>query len=79
MPKTREVIYEPHPVTPERKAELKAQGYRIVDARFAPADWLPPTVPSSDDLRAQAEAMGLKVDRRWGDARLREEIAKAKG
>lgn len=33
-----EVIYEPHPVTPERKAELRAQGYQIVDARFKPAD-----------------------------------------
>lgn len=32
----RETIYEPHPVTPERKAELVAQGYKIIDARFAP-------------------------------------------
>ena len=29
-------VYEPHPVTPERKAELRAQGFKIVDARFAP-------------------------------------------
>lgn len=34
----RQTIYEPHPVSPERKAELQAKGYRIVDARFAPAD-----------------------------------------
>lgn len=33
----RKTIYEPHPVSPERKAELQAQGYRIIDARFAPA------------------------------------------
>lgn len=32
----REIIYEPHPVTPERKAELRAQGYKIIDAQFAP-------------------------------------------
>lgn len=32
------IIYEPHPVTPERKAELLAQGYKIIDARFAPED-----------------------------------------
>jgi len=32
------VIYEPHPVTPERKAELRAGGYKIIDARFAPDD-----------------------------------------
>ena len=30
------IIYEPHPLTPERKAELRAQGYRIVDVAFAP-------------------------------------------
>lgn len=33
----RKTIYEPHPVSPERKAELLAQGFRIIDARFAPA------------------------------------------
>ncbi len=32
------VIYEPHPVTPERKAELRALGFKIVDAAFKPAD-----------------------------------------
>lgn len=32
------IHYEPHPVTPERKVELRAQGFRILDARFAPAD-----------------------------------------
>lgn len=31
------IAYEPHPVTPERKAELLAQGFRIIDARFKPA------------------------------------------
>lgn len=35
------VAYEPHPVTPERKAELREQGFRIIDARFAPAGALP--------------------------------------
>lgn len=30
------VIYEPHPVTPDRKAELTAKGYKILDARFKP-------------------------------------------
>lgn len=33
------IYYEPHPVSPERKAELRAQGYKIIDVRFAPADW----------------------------------------
>lgn len=40
MSKERKVAYEPHPVTPERKAELIAQGCKIIDARFAPADYL---------------------------------------
>jgi hypothetical protein len=30
------IAYEPHPVTPERKAELRAQGLKIIDIRFAP-------------------------------------------
>lgn len=30
------IIYEPHPVSPERKDELRAQGYKILEARFAP-------------------------------------------
>lgn len=33
-----QIIYEPHPVTPERKAELVAQGYKIIDSRFKPVD-----------------------------------------
>jgi len=33
------IIYEPHPVTPERKAELRGKGYTIVDAVFAPDDY----------------------------------------
>lgn len=38
--------------------------------------------PAGDDveaLRAQAEAAGVKVDKRWGADRLRDEIAKASG
>lgn len=30
------IIYEPHPVSPERKAEPRAQGFKIIDAAFAP-------------------------------------------
>lgn len=32
----QKTIYEPHPVSPERKAELRAAGYRIIDAIYAP-------------------------------------------
>ncbi len=37
MNKEPNIKYEPHPVSPERKAELRARGYKIVDLRFAPA------------------------------------------
>lgn len=30
------VHYEKHPVSAERKAELRKQGLKIIDARFAP-------------------------------------------
>lgn len=35
------IHYEPHPVTPERKAELRAKGLTIIDARFAPDEEKP--------------------------------------
>ncbi|HWK70029.1 MAG TPA: HeH/LEM domain-containing protein [Burkholderiaceae bacterium] len=34
----QKIAYELHPVSPERKADLRAQGYKIIDARFAPKD-----------------------------------------
>ena len=34
----KKVIYEPHPVSPQRKAELREQGYTIVDKRFEPVN-----------------------------------------
>lgn len=34
----RPIAYEPHPITPERKAELIAKGFRIIDAKYAPKD-----------------------------------------
>ncbi len=40
-----DIIYEPHPVTPERKAELIKRGYRILDARFAPDGYEHPDKP----------------------------------
>jgi len=38
------IAYEKHPVSPERKAELRAQGYKILDARFAPDEHKEPEV-----------------------------------
>jgi hypothetical protein len=32
-----QIKYEQHPVSPERKAELRKQGYKIIDAQFDPS------------------------------------------
>lgn len=46
---TQKIIYEKHPVRAERKAELRAQGYKIIDARFDPD-------PKVDQSKRKAEA-----------------------
>ncbi|PCI03454.1 MAG: hypothetical protein COB78_10885 [Hyphomicrobiales bacterium] len=35
---TKETVYVVHPVSPAMKAEIVGQGYKIVDAKFAPKD-----------------------------------------
>lgn len=30
------IAYEKHPVSPERKAKLRSEGFKIIDARFDP-------------------------------------------
>lgn len=64
------IWYEPHPVSSERKAELRAQGYRIVDAAFAPTGWAPQNAPSpaTDD----ALTVGRGPRGRWYVKRGRE-------
>jgi hypothetical protein len=50
----KKIVYEPHPVSPERKAELVKAGYRIVDAIYAPQDMAAAAKPNDtddDDLR----------------------------
>lgn len=49
-----QIIYEPHPVSPERKAELRAAGFKIIDARFAPADAIAPADGAQDDRPKRA-------------------------
>lgn len=66
MSTERKVAYEPHPVTPERKAELIGQGCRIIDARFAPQcpdspdDGRVPEVEQRKQLIAELKAKGIK-------------------
>jgi hypothetical protein len=48
MSKSEQIVYEPHPVTPERKAELRKQGFRIIDAIFKPADEQTEEAPAAE-------------------------------
>lgn len=74
------VIYEPHPVSRERKAELRAQGYRIIDARFAPlgagqhaaknATQNGGDSETSGETKAALEAAGVKFHHKANDASL---------
>ena len=43
-----QIVYEPHPVSPERKAELRAAGVKILDAQFKPADYEEAAPPVED-------------------------------
>lgn len=51
-----QIIYEPHPVSPERKAELRKQGFKIVDIKFKPLGHDVAVGADADALQAQAEA-----------------------
>ncbi|RPD86276.1 hypothetical protein EGK75_09140 [Neisseria weixii] len=67
MSKEREIVYEPHPVSHERKAELLAQGKCIVDAKFAPEGYEPPknenqNAPGSvAKLKEALEQLGVDI------------------
>lgn len=50
-----QIIYEPHPVSPERKAELRKQGFKIVDARFAPEGFRN-ALQQQEETEAETEA-----------------------
>ena len=34
--KDKQIVYEPHPVSAERKKELIAKGFKIIDEAFQP-------------------------------------------
>ena len=66
------IAYEPHPVSPERKAELRAAGFKIIDERFKPAD--DGKVPEADEraaLIADLQARGVEFDEAWPTDELR--------
>lgn len=66
----KKVWYEPHPVKPERKAELRKRGFQIIDAIFMPEGYENPGDDGEPDgakkatvaeLRAALEAKGVEV------------------
>jgi hypothetical protein len=89
--KLDKIAYEPHPVSVERKRELNAKGYRVMDVAFAPKDAKPvlakETKTDIDDdaakadlaaARAEYEAkLGKKPFNGWDAKTLREKIAAA--
>jgi len=46
---TQKIVYERHPVSPERKKALRAAGFKIIDAVFAPADYVHPLATDTGD------------------------------
>lgn len=56
------IVYEKHPVTAERKAELRQKGYKIIDAKFAPDDYKHPDPMKKGSSGGDKPSKGLKVD-----------------
>ena len=67
---------------PRYRAALDRMGYgtrHMVAAEEEPEVTQDEDGPTLDDLRAEADELGIEVDNRWRERRLSEEIAKAKG
>lgn len=58
----KKIWYEPHPVTPARKAELRGRGYQIIDAAFAPAGHENPPDVDAHGLRTDGPTIAEFVD-----------------
>lgn len=73
MTNERKIAYEPHPVSPERKAEMRAAGYKILDARFDP-DRQPVLAPET-----AGNGLGSESGDQFSDEQLRAAIEAATG
>jgi hypothetical protein len=49
------ICYEPHPVSAERKAELRAKGFKIIDAVFKPLGDVEAVGAEADGIQAETE------------------------
>lgn len=54
----KEIAYEPHPVLPERKRELNANGFKIVDIAFAPEGYKAPQAQVQQPEQEQRKQRG---------------------
>ncbi|MFG5778032.1 hypothetical protein ACFIQF_13240 [Comamonas sp. J-3] len=63
---TEKIAWEKHPVSPERKAELRAAGFKIIDARFKPVepggDGILPDSKQREILIADLKEKGIEFD-----------------
>lgn len=69
----RKIAYEHHPVSPERRAELIAQGFKIIDAQFEPRDTTE-KIPETDERALLIEDLrerGVEFDEDWPTDELR--------
>lgn len=69
MIQAEKIAYEKHPVSPERKAELRSQGFKIIDALFRPVEaeaagessGKPSDGLKVDELKAALAAKGIDI------------------
>lgn len=58
-----EVVYLPHPVTEEDKKEWLKQGFRIIDAKFAPEGYTLPKDVAIKTTRKVAPSGNIDFDK----------------
>lgn len=74
MSKLTKTAYEPHPVSADRKRELNAQGFKILDIRFKPDD-----VVAEPETITALDGIGTDSGDQFSDEQLRAAIEAATG
>jgi hypothetical protein len=59
---SEKIVYEKHPVTAERKAELRQKGYKIIDDKFAPDDYKHPEPMKKGASGGDKPSKGLRIE-----------------
>lgn len=76
----KDIAYEPHPVSIERKKELNGQGFKVLDVRFAPISDVSAKADESNraDLEARAALLGVEFRANIGDETLLARVTEAR-